>query len=114
MPKIDNLSRLLHMRDAAIEAIDFASGRGRDELNTNRMLTLALVKDIEIVGEAASKISAECRAKYTQLSWVQIIGMRNRLTHAYFEVNLDIVWQVVTNDLPNLVMELEQIISLET
>ena len=68
MSKIDNLSRLLHMRDAAIEAIDFASGRRRDELNINRMLTLALVKDIEIVGEAASKISAECRAKYPQLS----------------------------------------------
>lgn len=114
MSKIDNLSRLLHMRDAAIEAIDFASGQRRDELNTNRMLALALVKDIEIVGEAASKISAECRAKYLQLSWVQIIGMRNRLTHAYFEVNLDIVWQVVTNDLPTLVMELEQIIVLET
>lgn len=114
MSKIDDLSRLLHMRDAAIEAIDFASGRMRDELNTNRMLTLALVKDIEIVGEAASRISAECRARYPQLSWVQIIGMRNRLTHAYFEVNLDIVWQVVTNDLPTLVMELEQIISLET
>ena len=114
MSKIDNLSRLLHMRDAAIEAIDFVSGRRRDELNTNRMLTLALVKDIEIIGEAASRISAECRARYPQLPWVQIIGMRNRLTHAYFEVNLDIVWQVVTNDLPTLVMELEQIISLET
>ncbi|WP_250124971.1 HepT-like ribonuclease domain-containing protein [Chroococcidiopsis sp. CCMEE 29] len=113
MSKIDNLSRLLHMRDAAIEAINFAFGRRRDELNTNRMLTLALVKDIEIVGEAASRISAEYRAKYPQLSWTQIIGIRNRLTHAYFEVNLDIVWQVVTNDLPTLVIELEQIISLE-
>lgn len=102
------------MRDAAIEAINFASGRRRDELNINRMLTLALVKDIEIVGEAASKISAECRAKYPQIFWGQIIGMRNRLTHAYFEVNLDIVWQVVTNDLPPLVIDLEQIISLET
>jgi uncharacterized protein with HEPN domain len=102
------------MRDAAIEAIDFVAGRSRDELNTNRMLTLALVKDIEIIGEAASIISAECRARYSQLPWVQIIGMRNRLTHAYFEVNLDIVWQVVTNDLPALVMELEEIISLET
>jgi uncharacterized protein with HEPN domain len=101
------------MRDAAIEAIDFASGRRRDELNTNRMLTLALVKDIEIIGEAASRISAECRARHPQLPWVQIIGMRNRLTHAYFEVNLDIVWQVVTNDLPALVIKLEQIISLE-
>ncbi len=114
MSKIDNLTRLLHMRDAAIEAIDFVAGRSRDELNTNRMLTLALVKDIEIIGEAASIISAECRARYSQLPWVQIIGMRNRLTHAYFEVNLDIVWQVVTNDLPALVMELEEIISLET
>lgn len=102
------------MRDAAIEAIDFVAGRSREELNNNRMLTLALVKDIEIIGEAASRISAECRARYPQLPWGQIIGMRNRLTHAYFEVNLDIVWQVVTNDLPALVMELEEIIYLET
>lgn len=114
MSKIDDLSRLLHIRDAATEAIDFASGRKRDDLNTNRMLTLALVKDIEIVGEAASRISAGCRARYPQLPWTQIIGMRNRLIHTYFEVNLGIVWQVVTNDLPTLIVEIEQIISLET
>lgn len=100
------------MRDAAIEAISFATNQSRESLDGDRMLTLALVKEIEIIGEAAGRISAECRAKYPQVPWVQIIGMRNRLTHAYFEVDLDIVWEVVTGDLPSLVMELEKIIAV--
>ena len=114
MSKIDDLTRLLHMRDASVEAINFAADRDREGLDSNRMLTLALVKDIEIIGEAAGRISAECKARHPQVPWVQIIGMRNRLTHAYFEVDLDVVWEVVTGDLPFLVIELEQIIASES
>lgn len=113
MSRIDNLTRLLHMRDAASEAINFIQCQSRESLSANRMLALALVKDIEIVGEAASKISIECRNRYPEIPWAQIIGMRNRLTHAYFEVDLDIVWEVVISDLPLLVMQLEKAISTE-
>ncbi|WP_199333897.1 HepT-like ribonuclease domain-containing protein [Oculatella sp. FACHB-28] len=70
MSKIDDLTRLLHMRDAASEAINFAASQSREILNSNRMLTLALVKEIEIIGEAAGRISSECRAKYSQVPWV--------------------------------------------
>lgn len=110
MSTFDDATRLRHMRDAAIEAIEFASDRKRDDLEADRMLTLSLVKDIEIIGEAASKISTNCREKYPQIPWGEVIGMRNRLIHAYFEVDLDIVWEVVTSDLPPLVIELEQAI----
>jgi len=111
---IDDATRLRHMRDAAVEAVGFIRDRTRSDLEGDRMLTLALVKDIEIIGEAAGRISADCKARYPAIPWTQMIGMRNRLTHAYFEIDLDIVWEVVTHDLPPLVIELEKIISLET
>jgi uncharacterized protein with HEPN domain len=102
------------MRDAAVEAIGFIRDRTRLDLERDRMLTLALVKDIEIIGEAAGRISSDCKNKYPAIPWIQMVGMRNRLTHAYFEIDLDIVWEVVANDLPPLVTELEKIIQLET
>ncbi len=114
MSNLDDATRLRHMRDAAIEARCFIGDRTRKDLDSDRMLILALVKDIEIIGEAAARVSTDCKAKYPQVPWLQMIGMRNRLTHAYFEIDLDIVWQVVTNDLPSLLTELETIIALET
>jgi uncharacterized protein with HEPN domain len=95
MSMIDDVTRLRHMRDAAVEAVGFIRDRTRSDLDNNRMLTLALVKDIEIIGEAAGKIFADCKARYPDIPWAQMIGMRNRLTHAYFEIDLDIVWEVV-------------------
>lgn len=114
MSKLDDLTRLRHMRDAAIEAMSFVENRTRKELDRDRMLALALVKDIEIIGEAASRVSAACQARSPQVPWSQMIGMRNRLTHTYFEIDLDIVWQVVIDDLPLLIAELEKIIAMET
>jgi uncharacterized protein with HEPN domain len=110
---IDNETRLRHILDAAREAVLFAQDKTRNDLNTNRMLTLSLVKCIEIVGEAAANITRERQDELPQIPWPQIIGMRNRLIHAYFEVNLDIVWDVVTDNLPPLIAELEKIISSE-
>lgn len=83
--------RLLHMRDAAREALTFAHGRSRADLDHDRMLVLALVKAIEIVGEAASQIGPATRAQLPEIQWAAIITMRHRLVHAYFDVNLDIV-----------------------
>jgi len=94
MSKLDDLTRLRHMRDAPIEAIRFVENRTRADLERDRMLALALVKDIEIIGEAAGRISADCQARSPQVPWSQMIGMRNRLTHAYFAIDLDIAWQV--------------------
>lgn len=111
---IDDLTRLQHMRDAAAEAIQFACGRARADLDRDRMLTLALIKDIEILGEAAGRVSADCKARHPTLPWIEMIGMRNRLTHAYFEIDLNIVWRVVSYDLPPLLIEIEKIITLET
>jgi Uncharacterized conserved protein len=107
---IDNNTRLHHMLDAAKEAVLFSANKSRTDLDNNRMLTLSLVKCIEIVGEAASRISTDRQKELPQIPWSQVIGMRNRLIHAYFEVNLDIVWDVITDDFPSLIVELEKII----
>lgn len=101
------------MFDAAKEMYSFTSGKSRKDLDTDRKLALALVKDIEIIGEAASKVSEEARSKYPTVPWLDIINMRNRLIHAYFDIDLDIVWDTATKDLPPFISILEKIIRAE-
>ena len=108
MSKEDEI-RLRHMVDAAREAASFAAGRTRGDLDADRQLVMALVKEIEIVGEAAARVSEATREHLPDIPWDELIGMRNRLVHAYFDVNLDIVWQTVQEDLPKLIALLELI-----
>ena len=105
--------RLLHMLDAAREALSFVKGRTSEDLTRDRMLLLAVVKDIEIIGEAASRISPECRAEAREIPWAKVVGIRNRLTHAYFDLDLPIIWSTLTMDLPELIGELERVLSGE-
>jgi uncharacterized protein with HEPN domain len=102
---------LRHMLDSAKETVDFAKDHKREDLDTDRQLMLAITKDIEIIGEAASKISDETQEKFSSIPWSSIIGMRNRLIHAYFDVDKDRIWDTVQDDLPHLITELEKIIS---
>ncbi|MGK7880125.1 MAG: DUF86 domain-containing protein [Crocosphaera sp.] len=110
----DDLTRLCHMRDAAQEILNFMKDKNRDDLETDRMLSLAVVKDLEIIGEAASRVSLDCQRRHLQLPWGDMIGMRNRLVHAYYGINYDIVWQTVSENLLPLIMSLEQIIEKES
>ena len=112
MQKADSV-RLQHMLDAAREAQSFIQNKTRDSLNTSRQLCLALVKSIEIIGEAATKVTPEAREVLSQIPWQNIIGMRNHLIHAYFDINLDILWKTITEDLPPLITELEKISPFE-
>lgn len=105
-----DIVRLQHMVDAANEALSFIADRSRTELETDRALALALVKSIEIVGEAASRVSRELRSQSPEIPWADIITMRNRLIHSYFDVNLDIVWQTVTFELPPLVARIQKLL----
>ena len=105
----DDKIRLSHMLSAAREAQSFTQNETRASIEKDRKLTLALVKAVEILGEAASKISNECQKNLPQIPWHSIIGMRNRLIHSYFDVNLDILWKTITEDLPPLISEPENI-----
>lgn len=109
----NDLIRLRHMRDAAREAMSFAHNQTRSALDSDRMLTLSLVRSIQIIGEAAAKLTREYQEKHPDDPWTNIVAMRNRLIHAYFDIDLDRVWDTVMDDLPPLVAELEKIISQE-
>jgi len=109
----DDEVRLRHILDAARQALDFARDETRASLDKDRKLEFALVKAIEIVGEAASQVSTESRENLPQIPWSNIIGMRNRLIHAYFDINLDILWKTITEELPPLIAELEKILASE-
>jgi uncharacterized protein with HEPN domain len=98
------------MLDVATEALSFVRGRAKADLAVDRQFALALIKEIEIVGEAASKVSAETRARCADVPWAAIISTRNRLIHAYAEIDLEVVWSALTIDLPNRVRILEQIL----
>ena len=113
MPSHDTDVRLRHMLDAAREAAQMAQGKTRADLDTDRPLNLSLVRLLEIVGEAASRVPVSERAQYSGIPWVQIVGLRNRLIHGYDNVDFDILWEIVTQDLPPLIAELEKIFSVD-
>lgn len=99
--------RIRHMLDAANKARSFVAGRKREDLDDDEQLSLSLQRLVEILGEAAKKVSAEGRAQAPRIPWPKIAGMRDRLIHAYFDVNLDILWDTIVDDLPPLVAALE-------
>ena len=89
--------RLRHMLDAARDAISFAQGRNRSDLDRDRQFVLALVQCVQIVGEAAARVSEETRSTLPDLPWAAIIGMRNRLVHGYYDIDHDEVWSTVAH-----------------
>lgn len=100
--------RLRHMLDHAREAVTMTRGSARADLDTDRRLNLALVRLLEIVGEAAARVPAEQRILHPDIPWPEIVGLRNRLIHGYDSVDFDILWQIVTEDLPPLIATLEK------
>lgn len=99
--------RLQHMIEATQAALRFVSGRQRIDLDNDQMLLFAVVRAIEIVGEAASRVSIEARDWSPDIPWRAIVGMRNRVVHAYFSIDRDVVWITVTQELPQLLPALE-------
>jgi uncharacterized protein with HEPN domain len=108
-----DVSRLYDMLDAARKALSFVEGRSRQDLDSNEMLALALVRLLEVLGEAARFVPDKIKAEHPEIQWREIAATRNRLIHGYFSVDLDIVWSIVENDLPPLVKQLEAIVAEE-
>ena len=100
----------LDMLLAAHDAMAFTSSLTFLEFETSRLHQNAVVKAIEIIGEAASRVSKNMQSVHPQIPWAEIIGMRNRLVHGYGDIQLDVVWQTVQDDLPNLVAQLEPLV----
>lgn len=85
-------------------------GKERADLRHERMLELSLIRLIEVVGEAAARVTPEGQAKYSSIPWPQVVGMRNRLIHGYDQVDLDILWDTIEVDLPPFITKLEKIL----
>lgn len=107
MSKIDDRTRLQHMLDAARKISQYVQGETKTSLANDEKLALALVRLIEIVGEAASKVSKEKQAELGQIPWREVVGMRNRIVHAYFDIDYNIVWDTATLNIPALLDALE-------
>jgi uncharacterized protein with HEPN domain len=99
-----------HMLDHSREAMEMTRGRIRADLDRDRLLNLALVRLVEVIGEAASRLPEEFRSRHPQVPWRQTVGMRNRLIHGYDTVNFDILWSIIQEDLPPLIEKLEAIV----
>jgi len=106
-----DLVRLRHMLDSATAILTFLKRKKRDSLNTNRMLSSAVIREFEILGEAAGKVSQKTQKLFPKLPWKQLVGMRNRLIHAYFEVSYDIIWKTAKDYLPSFISELKDAVS---
>ena len=110
MTQHDDDVRLRHMLDYSRKATAMLHRRTRDDLNTDEILCLALTRVVEIIGEAAARVSPAIQQSHAIIPWPQIIGLRNRLVHGYDAVDLDILWDIIQCDFPPLIEQLETII----
>ena len=101
--------RFLDMLEA-IQRIEKYAGRGRQAFVADELIQTYIVHSLQILGEAAAKIPSDQQREYPELPWPKMIGMRNVLVHNYFNIDLDIVWQVVESELPILKESLNRIL----
>jgi uncharacterized protein with HEPN domain len=94
----------------AQEAVFMIRGKRREDLRKERILELALVRLVEIIGEAAARVSSQTQRQYVAVPWREVVGIRNRLIHGYDSIDLDVLWDTIEVDLPPLIAELELIL----
>lgn len=113
MSRHDDTVALRQMLDHLEEAVTLARGRTRADLDADRVLFLALLKLVEIVGEAATRVPSTTQAAHPGVPWREIIGTRNRLVHGYDAVDHDILWNIVVVDFPPLARQLQEMLSMK-
>jgi uncharacterized protein with HEPN domain len=99
------------MRDYAAEAVELLGQRTAEDLKGDRVLQLALVRLVEVIGEAASKVPAELRERYPDVPWREAVAMRNLLIHGYDIIEHQILWETIRSNLPPLVDHLQEILT---
>jgi len=98
------------MLNAAQEVRTFIAGKQRADLDADTLLVRGISMSISIIGEAAARTSPAYRAQHSEIPWPQVIGMRNRIIHAYFDIDLDILWTTASEDIPSLIILLEKLL----
>ena len=112
MPR-DDSAYLLDMLLAARDGLSFTEGLSYDDFARDRRTQLSVLKAVEIVGEAAAHVSEDTMQAHPAIPWREIVGMRNRLVHAYFDIDLRLVWDTACDDLPELIARLEPLVPPE-
>ena len=113
MTRRDPMVYVFHMMDYSREAVDIAQDYSRADLDTDRVLRFALIKVVETIGEAASRVPNDFRSRYPEIPWRETRDLRNRLVHDYDRINLDTPWNIIQNHIPPLIEQLEDLISKE-
>lgn len=113
MSRHNDLIRLRHMVDHAREAVSLLKGKTKTQLKRTRLLQLGLMRLVEVIGEAASRVPTDIRVTHPEIPWEDVVGMRHKLIHDYITVDLDILWDTVKDDLPPLIVALERILAEE-
>ena len=108
MSRRDDSVPMRHMLDHAREVVVMVHGRTRHELDTHRMFQLALTRLVEIIGEAAARVTPAGQTRYNDIPWPKIVGTRNRIVHGYDTVDYDVVWDIATLEVPVLIAALER------
>jgi uncharacterized protein with HEPN domain len=110
MAKIDDAERIAHMLDYAKTAVRISKDKCREDLDSNEVYALAIVRALEVVGEASNRVSSESRTRAPGIPWANIVSLRHRIVHGYDMLNRDLIWRIVTSDLAPLIAELEKLV----
>jgi uncharacterized protein with HEPN domain len=101
---------LHHMRDHARKALALSRGKTRAEFDADESLRLALCYLLQIIGEATSRVTRSTKAAHPEIPWTNVVGMRHRLVHGYFQIDDDVVWKTVTGELRPLLAAIERLL----
>jgi uncharacterized protein with HEPN domain len=107
------LDYLQDMRDNAKRAIDFSAGLNNEAFSKDEKTIYAVIRAVEVIGEAASNIPEDIRSQYAEIPWREIKGMRNKLVHQYFGINMEVVWQTIQEDLPMIINVIDGVLKQE-
>jgi uncharacterized protein with HEPN domain len=101
---------LKHILQSIKNIEEDTKGFSKEKFFSSRTIQDAVIRNIEIIGEAARNLPYRLRTKYNHIPWIDIIAMRNKLIHAYFGIDLNVVWQVIKRDLPTLKEQIKEIL----
>jgi len=102
--------RLLHMLEAIDNIFEFVAGKTFDSYKNDKILRFAIIKNLEIIGEAAYLLSKDFKSKNNAVEWNDIIGMRHILVHGYYQINDEIIWATIETELTPLKSKLQMLI----
>ena len=112
MPRHDE-TLLLDMLIACRKIRDFTQGMSQADFEKNELVQSAVIREFQVLGEAARMISEESKTQYDSNPWPVIAGTRNRLIHEYFDIRIDVVWETVQENIPDLTHQIQSIIPPE-